>query len=160
MENLRVGSRGQMRGVEAVVIAIIVVSALAVTGYMLTSPNPLAARLEREVEEYAYDFLLELAHHEVFDKAMFSEGELREDWEHELSVVVSTLIKPGYYFNLSIFNSTPAPSGGVELVYLGCAANVADPEFFENLDYVASSQIVYTTREGWILVVRLVLGRA
>ena len=49
MADLRV--RGQMRAVEAIVLAALVVGTLGVLGYMLTSPNPLAARQERELEE-------------------------------------------------------------------------------------------------------------
>jgi hypothetical protein len=147
---------GQIRIIEALLSAALVVASITVGVGLMKAPNSLSSRRTEDMSNSAYSLLIRLAEAETFDEVMFINGSLRKGWEEELKVMVNSLIPVNAFFNMTIYNCTVRDQLAQEAVLNSCPmSNAATSEVFETAKGVAGADVTYTTRRFWILRVHI-----
>jgi len=141
---------------ESILSVGVVIASVTIAMGLFNAPSPLSMRRTEDITRFSYSFLMRLAEAEVFDKVMFTNGALTPDWEAKLTVVMSSLLPPNTFFALNVYNCTV--EGGViheELINRWPVSNAATPEVFDVSKGVAGVNILYTTKQLFILRVQM-----
>jgi len=150
-------NRGQMRTVEALLASGIIAVAMTVMLNVVRPPDPYVTKSRSDFTRYCYDFLMNLADEEVFDKVMFTPEGMRRDWEGLMKNMLNALLPPNILYNMTVYNMTQ--TGVVaEHVLLGKVSN-ASPEDFKTALEATGADITYTARSRWVLKIHLELAR-
>ena len=162
MSRLLDGKQGQMRLVEVVFASLIVFLAFAFASYVMAPMNAPIVRGKGDLEVMAYNLLDRLAREGVLEDVVLGG---RETWEQELKIVITRMISPSLYFNVTIYNATKQDAVAVSLNRLPHEpiTNVDKDEAreaFSKSPEVASANFIYTSYHGSILLFRIVIARS
>jgi len=171
---LKLNSRGVIRVFEAVFAASIILISFLIFINLVPPSNPMAYRMQVELEKMGYDVLYNLAQSEAIDEILFYEnGTLRADWDARFKIVLQNCLPRGIFFNLTVYNVTYTPDGQVQLEIL--QSSLSGLSYVSNYEsgqilgtsveitYVYTTKIWYNnvTKKLWnrILILHLVLSR-
>lgn len=149
---------GQIRIIEAILSAAIIVVSITIGIGLMKTPSPLSSRRTEDVSRFAYSLLFSLAEAETFDRVMYANGSLVPNWEEQMKVMIGSLLPSNMFFNMTVYNCTVNYGLVEEVVINSCPiSNAANPEVFRESPAVAGAHITYTTRRLSILRVHLSL---
>lgn len=150
-------TRGQMRTVEALLASGIIAVAMVTMINLTRAPDPYSTKSRSDLVKYCYDFLMNLAEEEVFDKVVFESGSVRDDWEGLMNNMLNVLLPANMLYNMTVYNMTQVGET-VEHTSLGTVSN-ASPDDFRVAREAAGADLTYTTRRRWVLKIHLELAR-
>ncbi|MEM1998030.1 MAG: hypothetical protein QXS05_07715 [Candidatus Bathyarchaeia archaeon] len=146
---------GQVRIIEAVIAAILMFIAFTAAFFMLFSSEKFFKQETVDLNRLAYNVLHRLAESGVIEIAV-NEGQ-----SAVLANALQSLLPQNVYYNLTIYERDSSGQGWIP-VNLGGKSYVsnASGEVFERSSEVASASITYTSKNGEIYYLSLVLTRA
>ncbi|MCX8170945.1 MAG: hypothetical protein N3E47_03085 [Candidatus Bathyarchaeota archaeon] len=142
---------GQVRIIEAVTASILIFIAFTAAFFMLFSSEKFFRQETVDLDRLAYNVLHRLAESGVIDESI-EEGRYNEV---ELRSALQNLLPQNLYFNLTI---RERDASGLWRPYPPISN--APSGVFESPSEVASASIIYTSKEGKIYYLSLVLARA
>ncbi len=161
-KQLITGKKGIMRLVEVFLAISISLSAFIVSYYLMKPPNPFEIRERGDLEKTGYSLIHTLAEKELFDNVMFENGELADSpyWEQQLAVVINSLMPPGIFFNMSIYNLTQEGDWvKIERLNQVPISNTASQDAFIKSGEAIEISCIYTCTKFWVLKIHLVLAK-
>jgi len=151
--------KGQMRVIEAVLAATVLAVSMLAALKLTSSVNPYASETRDELTRYCYDFLLSLADKESFDKIIFYNSALKAHWEQTMTVTLTSLLPTDLFYNMTVFNMTSKNGIVSEVVLNNSTITDASPADFLAGSEVVAADIIYTSRNAWVLKIHLELAR-
>ncbi|MEM1508194.1 MAG: hypothetical protein QW262_08125 [Candidatus Bathyarchaeia archaeon] len=146
---------GQVRIIEAVIAAILIFIAFTAAFSMLFSSEKFFKQETVDLNRLAYNVLHRLAESGVIETA------INEGQSAVLANALQSLLPQNVYYNLTIYERDSSGQGWIP-VNLGGKPYVsnASGEVFERSSEVASASITYTSKNGKIYYLSLILTRA
>lgn len=153
------GRSGQFRVLEVVFSAIIIIGAYSFSTYIMAPANTPVIRGKEELEILGYNLLNRISAGGTLELTAIKGN---TGWEENLKIILTRVLPPATYFNMTIYNTTSNP-------YLLSALNTKPItnvqaaeaiQAFSRAPEVASSTYVYTSDRGWILLIYLRLAHA
>lgn len=150
---------GQFRVLEAVFAAIMIAGSYSIAVFVMAPANTPIIRGKAELEILGYNLLTQVSSGGTLELTATSG---KPNWEEDLKIVMTRLLPPGTYFNMTIYNATSSP---FKLSQLNTKpiSNVQQAEAvqaFSRAPEVASATTVYTSNRGWLLLIYLRLAHA
>ncbi|MEM3591161.1 MAG: hypothetical protein QW702_03575 [Candidatus Bathyarchaeia archaeon] len=141
---------GQVRIIEAVIAAILIFIAFTAAFFMLFSSEKFFKQETVDLNRLAYNVLHRLAESGVIEIAV-NEGQ-----STVLANALQSLLPQNVYYNLTIYKRDSSGQGWSYPSYVSNAPR----EVFKRSSEVASASITYTSKNGKIYYLNLVLTRA
>jgi hypothetical protein len=155
----RAARKGQFRILEVVFAAVILTSAYSVAIFIMEPANNPAIRASDDLEILAFNVLNHMAQGGTFDRITTEVG-----WEESIKIAMTRLMPPGTYFNMTVFNATiSGPSAVLIPINSSPITNVQALEAvtaFGRSPEISSSTLIYTTKDGQFLVLRIIVAAA
>ncbi|MEM2981067.1 MAG: hypothetical protein QW385_06890 [Thermoproteota archaeon] len=163
-------NRGQMRVVEALLASGIIAAAMITMMNLTRTPDPYSTKSRNELTRYCYDFLMNLAEEEVFDKVIFDSNGTRNEWEGLMKNMLNALLPANILYNMTVYNmtwtvynmtvyNTTWTENVFRPVPLGVNITNVSPYEFRLAEIATGADITYTTRSRWVLKIHLELAR-
>jgi hypothetical protein len=154
---LRRGSNGQFRVIEAVLATIIIFTTFTSAAYMLKAHRTWATRQVEELEKLGYNTLERFAESGVLDVTI---GESRPGWEVHLKLVLDTVLPPSVYYNLTIYSSKYLDGIAILEKYNEQPITNSQASGFTRSPEIAAATYIYTTNGAkiYVLVLQLATG--
>ncbi|MEM2087480.1 MAG: hypothetical protein QXF52_02245 [Thermoproteota archaeon] len=162
--------RGQMRVVEALLASGIIAAAMITMINLTRTPDPYGTKSRNELTRYCYDFLMNLAEEEVFDRVIFDPNGTRNEWEGLMKNMLNALLPASILYNMTVYNMTLQVYNmtvynmtlqvyNMTIVPLGVSITNVSPYEFKLAEMATGADITYTTRRRWVLKIHLELAR-
>lgn len=92
--------------IEALISAILIISAFSVSYYLLIPSSASHVRSADELQKFGYDLMCKLSFNEAFENIFFDlNGKPHEDWEDRLKISISLLIPSNMIFEVNVYKS-------------------------------------------------------
>ncbi|MEM2587766.1 MAG: hypothetical protein QXV23_05645 [Candidatus Bathyarchaeia archaeon] len=148
-------SFGQMRIIEAVIAATLMFIVFTAAFFMLFSSEKFFRQEAIDLNRLAYNVLHRLAESGVIETA------IDKSQSAMLASALQSLLPQNVYFNLTIYERDGSGQGWIPVNLDGKPyVSNASGGVFERLSEVASASITYTSKNGKIYYLSLVLTRA
>ncbi|MEM3715050.1 MAG: hypothetical protein QXE05_10070 [Nitrososphaeria archaeon] len=154
--------------IEALLSAILIISAFSVSFYLLTPSSASHVRSADELQKFGYALMCKLSYNEAFENIFFDlNGKSYEDWEDRLKIAISSLIPSNIIFDVDVYKSVRPNYGGDEtitdLVSLKKLndkriSNTKDESIFTYVGATAQVSYIYTLKNMTTLVFELRLA--
>ncbi|MEM2405435.1 MAG: hypothetical protein QXY40_10000 [Candidatus Methanomethylicia archaeon] len=109
-------SKALLRMIEAVLAAIVILTAFTLSYYYSASPNPFTVRAKGDLEKLAYDVLHRLAEEKAFDEAIEKSPSI---WMDQIAAALRTLLPKNIIYNLTIYQAVKSTENNVNLIPIG-----------------------------------------
>lgn len=159
--------RGVSRILESVFATILIIEAAFISYFLMVPPNPAITGESEELYRLGYSLLASLSRDNGLDRLIFDRHwRVRDNWENDLKVTVTSLLPTNIIFNITIYNATLNESTGfIDMVKINRVpiTNVESSDAFVTVGEVQQITYVYTTRNPLngrlqIYYIHLVLG--
>jgi hypothetical protein len=148
--------RGQSRILEAVIAAVVIFVVFSVSIYLL-QPSVQVLNEKSDLDRLGYNVLHTLVESETIEKTLELDSLSAAPY---LKTVIQRSLPSAIYFNLTIFNCTETViSPAIELKLLSLDINNTSADSFTKSIEVSSTNIIYTSKQGNIYYLVLMLAR-
>lgn len=150
--------RGQSRILEAVIAASIIFIVLSASMFLIRPSDVKVSQERADLDRLGYNVLHRLVESGTIEETLELYGPgFRED---HMRTAVQRMLPSSIYFNLTVFNCTEDKKNGlIRLEPLPSISNAPPGLFSEPLE-VSSTSIMYTSKNGNIYHLILVLARS
>ena len=158
---LLINNRGQTKVIEATIASLIIIGAVAVGSAMVKDVSILSLKQKESNERLAYDILTTLIRGNVVEDIIFQpNGNLRSGWEGQMNVILSSLVPPNFFYNLTIYRYTYNVAPGEVLSITGKIqlntmkiSNIGESSSTMNI--VSSADVIYTNKKLQVIELHL-----
>ncbi|MBS7612333.1 hypothetical protein KEJ27_09085 [Candidatus Bathyarchaeota archaeon] len=97
--------KGIMRVIEALFASITILVAVVASNQLIAFPNPFTSRTRSDLEKLGYNLMFRLAQDKLLESLILNvtTREVRSGWENDATIVLSSLLPVGVYFNLTVY---------------------------------------------------------
>lgn len=152
--NLAKSRKGQMRILESVVAAMIVIILFSVSMFLVSTSNVRVLQEREDLDRIGYNVLNRLVESRTIDEIL----QIPTQREVYLKTTIQEALANTIYFNLTIYSCLDKGSY-ISLQPLISVTNTLDGSLSNSLE-VSSTNVIYTSENGSIYNVLLVLARA
>ncbi|MEM0219898.1 MAG: hypothetical protein QW213_06160 [Thermoproteota archaeon] len=145
-------NKGQTKVIEATIASLLMLGALAVGSAMVKDISVISLNQKESNEKLAYGILTTLIRGNVIENIMFQpNGNLRSGWEYEMNIILSSLVPPNLFYNLTVYNYTYSVSPGKMLNITGKVQlnkiKISNISSSNIMAVVSSADVIYTNKK-------------